>query len=413
MRHNISAKERLRARFILFSILLVALFGTAGVALPYPVLSPYFVDVESTGISIFMGIHPKILLGISLAAYPLGTLFGSSIIGALSDRYGRKQILSYSLIGGIVGYILTAWAFQQGGFILFIFARLLTGFFEGNSAITRAVAAELHPVIDRDKSLSLLYATIYGGWLIGPLMGGYLAPYGVDVTFFAAAVALVVAWLLVMFSLPSSEPQFVRKQNLWTEIRSNHSFTLLFNPQCRRFFLYYFIYALGLNAYYEFYPLWMVESLGFGSEKIALTTLLITTVMITTSVLVASKISKAMGDKKALFIGNGLLGGVLLLATQLSFPFVLIPIGMSGALIAVINIVFPALLAKHFGHLGQGKVMGLQVSVFNLCIVLIALIGSVVSLISAASTIVLSGVLILLSVFAFVDPEKLNLGAKT
>ncbi len=391
---------------ILATIMLVSLLGTAGIALPYPVLSPYFANGGSDPLISFMGLDPKVLLGITLASYPLGTLIGSNIIGSLSDRYGRKPILIYSLVGSVVGYILTGLAFQQSHFIAFVIARVMTGFCEGNISIARAIAVELHPQIDRNRALSLLYATVYAGWLVGPLFGGYLAPYGIDVTFYFASAAVFISLLLVVLILPKQTPQKESEQTLWYEITKNHSATLLRLQPVRKFFIYYFLYTLGINAFYEYYPLWLVESLNYDSKQIAWITVSITSFMILVSATVAGKIPEMIGNKNALLTGNILFGLLIIIATLLTSPLVYIPMALTGAVIAVINLVFPVMLSKYFGHLGQGKVMGLQVSVFYFTNVVIAIVGSIVAMISATSTLWLAALLIIISVFTFETPQK-------
>ncbi|MET1256160.1 MFS transporter [Aliikangiella maris] len=401
----------LKARLILATIMLVSLLGTAGIALPYPLLSPYFAADNSENIIQFWSLDPKILLGLTLASYPLGILIGSNIIGSLSDRYGRKPILIYSLSGSILGYMLTAITFEHELFLGFIFARFVTGFCEGNMAIARAIAVELEPYIERGRALSLLYSTIYGGWLIGPLCGGYLAPYGIDFAFYVASLAVAASLLMVIFILPGQPAQKPAQSSLWQEIISNHSATLLANREIRRFFIYYLVFTLGINAFYEFYPLWLVESHQFSSQEIAWATVGITSLMILLSATIANKIPEVLGEKTALLVGNLLFGGLILLTTLMHNQWIYITLSLTGAVIAVINLVFPAMLSRYFGHLGQGKVMGLQVSFFCFSNVLIALIGSIVSLISATTTMWLAASLIILSVFLFNPPKSLEISA--
>ena len=400
--------EKARARSILVAIMLVSLMGTAGIALPYPILSPYFLSGADDNLINYLGLDPKLLLGITLATYPLGLLIGSNVIGSLSDRFGRKPVLIYSLIGSVIGYLLTGYAVYSDSFVGFIAARFVTGFCEGNISVARAIAVELHPHIDRGRSLSLLYATVYGGWLVGPLAGGYLMPYGIDTTFYIAAAAMFGSLLLVIFTLPEEAPQKPSESSLLTEIINNHSATLLKDPQIRRFFIYYFIYTLGINAYYEFYPLWLVEALSFDSKQIAWVTVAITSLMILVSSTIAEKVPRVTGEKAALLGGNFLFGGLIILMTISEGNTVYVSLALTGAVIAVINMVFPAMLSEYFGHLGQGKVMGLQVSVFCFTNVVIALAGSVVSLISAQATMWLAAFLIVCSVFTFVQPKKVE-----
>ncbi len=398
--------QKVNAKSILATIMLVSLLGTAGIALPYPVLSPYFMSGADDPLIQFLNLDPKILLGLSLATYPLGLLIGSNIIGSLSDFFGRKRVLVISLVGSVIGYLITGLAAQEGSFVGFLLARIITGFCEGNISIARAIAVELAPQIDPKRSLALLYSTVYAGWLIGPLAGGYLMPYGVDITFYVGGAAVLAALLLVITILPTQPSQKSSTNNLWYEIKHNHSATLLKKPEIRAFFVYYFIYTLGINAFYEFYPLWMVEALQFNSKQIAWVTVTITTLMILVSATFAAKVPEYVGEKNALLGGNFLFAALIIIATVVGPSWVYLPLSLTGAVIAVINLVFPIMLSNFFGHLGQGKVMGLQVSIFCLTNVIIAIIGSLISLISATTTLWVAAALIAISVLTFITPDK-------
>ncbi|MCP4274217.1 MAG: MFS transporter, partial [Gammaproteobacteria bacterium] len=172
-----------RAWMMLVITMLISFLGTAGIALPYPVLAPYFLDYPANDLTHFAGIDPKLLLGVALALYPLGMLVGGSFIGALSDLYGRRLILVVTLAGTSVGYLLTAYAVIIESYPLFLLSRLLSGVCEGNVSIARAMAAELHPHIEKVKAMSLLFTTVYAGWLFGPLAGGYLMALGIGWVF--------------------------------------------------------------------------------------------------------------------------------------------------------------------------------------------------------------------------------------
>jgi len=411
--------DQLKARATLAIVMLVTLLGSAGIALPYPVLAPYFMNESANPLTHFMGWDAKILLGIALATYPLGLLIGSNIIGSLSDRFGRKQVLIYSLIGSVLGYIATGFSVAEGSYLFFILARLITGFFEGNISIARAIAVELHPQIDRTRALSLLYSTGYAGWLIGPLAGGYLMDYGVDMTFYIGGLAVLLSLFLVMMVLEKNPPQKPSGLSIWQEITQNHSATLLRITPLRKFLWYYFVFTLGINAFYEFYPLWLVEEHGFNSKQIGWTTVIITSVMVLVSSTLTDKLPRRFGEKRSLLLGNTLFGFAVIAATFLADPYIYLPLALTGACIAVINVIFPSMLSEHFGHLGQGKVMGLQVSIFCFTNVVISIVGSFISLISATMTLWTAAALILGSVFLFkrpdlgqADDQKITLGAK-
>lgn len=395
-----------KARLVLISVMLISLLGTAGIAMPYPVLAPYFIDHAPNDLTHFMGFHPKILLGFSLAIYPLGLLIGSIFVGALSDHYGRRKVLLLTLLGSLIGYLLTAFAVIQESFIGFTIARLLTGICEGNIAIARAIGAELHPHIERTKAISLVYASTYAGWLIGPLIGGFLMVYGVANVFNIAALGIAVAIVMVFFTIEArtdKEPVTITFGQL---VRENNSLTVLKHKEVLPIFWFYFLYAMGLNAFYDFYPVWFVDKLQFDSQGIAWATVALTVCMIIVSSFLMDKTNKRFGEIKSIIFGSSALA--VLVAIQpfanktLVFPLFFV----IGGWIAIANGMVPTYLSNYFGHLGQGKVMGLQSAIFCITNVIIAIVGGILSVISATLVILIGAGLIAASVIVMIFTRK-------
>ena len=374
--------------------MLVSLLGTAGIALPYPILSPFFLDpASSNALTRFMDLPPKILLGILLALYPLGMLIGSSFIGALSDLYGRKRVLAVSLLAAALGYGLTGYAVYLESYPLFALARLLTGICEGNIAISRAIALELHPVIDRTRAISLLYATNYAGWLVGPLAGGYLMHLGVDKVFYIAGGVTLLTILVVALAVVRQAPAADRDRKLWQAIAANNSLGLLKVESIRPLIVYHLLFALGLNAFYEFYPLWLVEAFSFSSVQIGWSTVVITLAMILSSVYATSLAETRFGHLGTVRRFSLILGGILLLLPATNLVLLYPAFVACGATIAVANGVFPGYMANRFEQFGHGRVQGLLTTNFCAANVIISLAGSVIALLGAGWSIAAGGLL--------------------
>ena len=400
--------DKRKAWLTLSACMLITLLGTAGIALPYPVLAPYFLDSPNNTMNQFMGIEPKILLGIALALYPLGLLIGSSFIGALSDHYGRRKVLVITLLGSIVGYLITVFAVIEESYLLFLFSRVVTGICEGNISIARAIAVELHPVIDRAKALSMVYSTTYTGWLVGPLAGGYLMLIGTEYVFIAAAIATAVCAGIVMLTISDTKQSELTHGSVLKAINKENSFRLLKYQELRPIFTFYFIYTLGLNAFYEFFPVWFVEIHQFTSDEIAWVTVLLTSVMVISSALFAGNIVQRFGNFRTLTASSATIGLMIIVQPFTDLDAVYFLFAFIGFLIALNNAVTPAYMSQRFGGYGQGKVMGLQTAVFCLTNVIMALLGSVIAVFSITATMIVAGGLVLCSTSWFIYQSKRN-----
>lgn len=354
-------------------MLLITLISVAGIALPYPILAPLFAEGTSP-LTLFLNLPAELLLGIVLGIYPLGIIIGSSVIGAISDNYGRKRLLNLTLLGSAIGYSLTAFATLSEDFLLFCLSRLLTGLCEGNISIARAIAADLHPVIDKTRSFSLISSMSYGGYLLGPLAGGYLIMAGIDVVFWSAALACLLCALISHFYLPDS------LNNPDRHAEKGSSLSLLAQPDLRRFFLLYLFLTIGVNLYYEYYPLHLVREFDYLPIDISWATVFLTSCMILTSIFINPIIHKKLSHPLA-----GLLGILLFGSALTGLPFIanqmyLVTFALMGAGIAIYNGFLPAYLSHSYENRAQGKLMGMLVTIFCLGNLLAALIGGVLSM---------------------------------
>lgn len=385
------------ARSTLYAVMLVSLLGTAGIALPYPVLSPYFLDpANANELTRFLGLPPKILFGILMALYPLGLIVGSSMIGALSDVYGRKLLLITTLFGAALAYGLTGYAAAIESFPLFALARFITGLFEGNIAVSRALALELHPEIDRTRAISLLYATSYAGWLIGPLSGGYLMTLGVDNVFYIAAAVTMLATIVVQFAIVAHPPgETTHERTVWQSMHEQNSLHLLKVKAMQPLLLYHLLFTLGLNAFYEFYPLWLVERFGFDSVDIGWSTVVITGAMIISSIYAVTVLENRFGAMGSIRRTTLALGFLLLLLPLTNFALLFPAFAACGAIIALCNGIFPAYMANRFEEHGLGRVQGLLTTNFCVANVIAALVGSAIALAGTGWSLAAGGLLIL------------------
>lgn len=140
-------------------------------------------------------------IGIFSTTWALAQFVGSPILGALSDRFGRRPVLLISLFGLAFDYLVMA--FAPALWWLFV-ARVVSGFTAAGMAVANAYIADVTPPEKRAQTFGLIGAAWGVGFIVGPAIGGFLGDFGLRIPFFAAAALTFVGALYGVFVLPES-----------------------------------------------------------------------------------------------------------------------------------------------------------------------------------------------------------------
>ncbi|TWU03352.1 Tetracycline resistance protein, class C [Neorhodopirellula pilleata] len=141
--------------------------------------------------------------GVIAASYSLMQFFFAPILGALSDRFGRRPVLLASLFGLGIDFIITALAPTIAWLFL---ARLIAGIMGASISTCNAYIADISTDENRARNFGLVGVTFGLGFIIGPALGGFLGDFNLRWPFFAAACLSLVNWLYGYFILPESLP---------------------------------------------------------------------------------------------------------------------------------------------------------------------------------------------------------------
>ncbi|MFK3737741.1 MFS transporter [Massilia sp. TN1-12] len=363
---------------------LLGLLSTTGASLPYPILPPLFVHGAADGFTNFMGLPPKLLFAVALMVNPVGLLLGTAVLGSMSDRYGRRPLLLLTTLGAALGHVLTAWALASRSYPLFLLARFGTGLLEGQSAIVRAMLAERLEGPIRNHAMSWLNGALHLGWLVGPLLGGFTDGFGVSVPFYIAAGALLLGGALVWVALERVPGR--PGPSWWQVARERHAFNLLRHPGLRMLFGVQLAYTCGVTAFYEFYPLWLVEIGHYDRRAIALVNVGMCGLM-TCAALFAGRRGSMEPMRRAAYLACA----VALAVGSLGLGNLWI--GLVGIMLfslphAFYNATVQTWAADRFGGHGQGAVMGLLSTTFCLANILMAAAGAVLTLVDTRLVLV-------------------------
>lgn len=189
------------------SIIVIALtlfLNVAGFTLILPVL-PFLVGryVPPDLVGLYVGLIVSVFALCAFVAAP--------VLGALSDRFGRRPILLLSLIGSAIGYVV----FGIGGALWVLFlGRIIDGLTAGNISTIFAYVADTQPPAERGRIFGLLGAVVGFGFMFGPVAGGFLGALSPTMPLFVAAAITLLNALSVYAALPESVPPD-RAQEAW------------------------------------------------------------------------------------------------------------------------------------------------------------------------------------------------------
>lgn len=136
----------------------------------------------------------------------------SPILGNLSDQYGRRPVLLFSLLGFGIDYLFVAFAPSIGW--LFV-GRIIAGITGASITTASAYMADISTPENRAQNFGMIGAAFGLGFIIGPLLGGLLGEHGSRLPFFVAAGLALANWLYGYFVLPESLPKHLRRKFEW------------------------------------------------------------------------------------------------------------------------------------------------------------------------------------------------------
>ncbi len=165
-----------------------------GIGLIFPILPRLIAEVtHAQNIASYIGILTALYAAMQFAFAP--------VLGALSDRLGRRPVLLLSLGGAAINYVLMALAPSLG---LLILGRAIAGLTSANIAVATAYITDISPENVRAKRFGLFNAMFGVGFILGPVLGGALGDYWLRLPFLAAAALNAANLLLALFVLPES-----------------------------------------------------------------------------------------------------------------------------------------------------------------------------------------------------------------
>jgi DHA1 family tetracycline resistance protein-like MFS transporter len=178
----------------LIVILSTVALDAIGAGLIFPILPDLLREV--TG-----GDDFGFLYGLMLSVFAIMQFVFSPVLGALSDRFGRRPVLLLSLAGTLIDYLVMG--LSPLGWVLVV-GRAVAGITSANMAVASAYITDITPAAQRAQRFGTIGAVMSTGFIIGPGIGGVMGAWWLRAPFLAAALFNGLNLLVALFALPES-----------------------------------------------------------------------------------------------------------------------------------------------------------------------------------------------------------------
>ena len=231
-------------------ILLTVFIDVIGVGIIIPIL-PFYVAQFSDS---------AILITSLFAVFALFSFLSAPVLGALSDRFGRRPLLIGSIFSTAIGWFVFAGATNI--FFLFV-GRIIDGIMAGNFPLAQSFLTDIAETEkERTENLGLIGAVFGIGFIFGPLLGGVLGHFGHNVPFWFVGGLALANTLLAFFILPETHHERS------TEKVSINPFVpiarALRNRGLRENYIAWFLFGLAIAGFQSIFSLYLRDAFHFN-----------------------------------------------------------------------------------------------------------------------------------------------------
>lgn len=328
-----------------------------GIGLVIPIL-PFYVQM--------FGADAKVL-GLLVAVFSFMQFLFAPIWGRLSDKIGRKPLITIGLFGFAIAEFL--FAFATGLWMLFL-SRILAGTF-GSALMPTAMAyvSDVTTEEKRGQGMGMLGAAMGLGIVVGPGIGGWLAEFDLSYPFLFAGIAATIAGVLSIIILPESYSKEQRIQTASKAQEKANQFVLLvraIRSPVGFLLILVFLMSFGLANFQSIFGYYTMERYEYGPQEVGLTILIVGIIGTLSQGVLVGKLINLFGDERVV-TGSLLISafGFVIMTLANSFIWVLVTTSVFFLGNSMLRPALNSLISKLAGD-RQGMVMGLNNSFLSL-----------------------------------------------
>ncbi|WP_313466849.1 MFS transporter [Carnobacterium sp.] len=330
--------------------------------------------------------------------YAFSVFLAAPVLGAVSDRYGRRPVLIFSLIGSALGYFI----FGLGGALWVLFlGRIIEGLAGGQISAILAYFSDITSQKERTKYFGWISAIVGVGTALGPVIGGVLANFGNSVPMYAGAIISLINALYGYFFMPESLEKAERSSNILA--KQLNPFVQLSNvfsfKSVKWLLIAGFLIWIPNGSLQAIFPQFSIDLFAWQPVLIGLTFSIVGVLDIFSQALIMPRLLKCLTDKQIALLGmiSEIIGYIFIAVSALTVYHPVFIIGMIffGFGDSIFGPSFNGMLSKSVSTSEQGRIQGGSQSIQSLARVIGPIIGGqLYAIISHAAPAIMGVILI-------------------
>lgn len=260
----------------LFPLYLNIFVAFLGVSMSVVIFTSFVLNEAESPLSHLSFSQRQYLFGLLISIYPAGQFLGSPVIGALSDRFGRRPTLLYSVLFSFLSYAATAIFLQQKEMLFLMLSLFIAGMFESNVVLAQGAIADIcQDAKLRAARFGYISVTGSSAFIFGPLIAGFflrfqLGPidkFSAPYCFVSLLLLLILLWLY--FAFEETHPEDKRAPVSFKQALTNLS-NVVHDKRLRLYYLLNFFTYCAIFGFFRLFPVYVNNYFQASSTTISL-----------------------------------------------------------------------------------------------------------------------------------------------
>ena len=334
--------------------------------------------IDITGWGIIIPVAPKLIQelihgdiseasrygGLLAFFYSFLQFLFASVMGGLSDKFGRRPIILASLLGFSINFFIQAIA--PNIFWLFV-GRIFSGITGASITTASAYIADVSDDTNRSKNFGLIGAAFGIGFILGPVLGGFLGHFGSRVPFYASSVLCLINFIYGYFILPESLDQEHRRNFDWKRANPLGSLLKLKNyPQILGLIFALVLVYIGGHAIQSNWPYFTMYKFGWDSKMVGLSLGISGIMAIVVQGGLIRYLNPRIGNEKSIYFGLTLYALGMLMFSFAGLEWMMFAILVIYGLGGIAGPALQSVISSQVPKNEQGEMQGTLASLMSL-----------------------------------------------